>query len=144
MFHDMVKLGNSFGPMMGLNKPDMLKITRKLLYSFCNGVKEILRCNLRVKEGEARRRILKSGIYKIVKLPEAELNKIKNKILPLYSKLADKKGTYPKWFLDEVLKYRDEYRKFKKEGKLTKSWYKKCIYPDGFDPYKWTRDWNVH
>jgi len=143
MLYDMVNLGKNFGPMMGMDKDEMLRIARNMLFSFTDGVKGVLRRNLRVKEGEARRRLIESGIYKMVKLPEAELNKIRNKILPLYSKLADQNGMYPKWFLDEVLKYREEYRKFKKDGKLTKKWYKKCIYPDGFDPYKWTRVWNI-
>jgi len=143
MCYDLVNMGKKFGPMMSMDQKDMLKILRKLLYSFWSGGKEVLRLNLRIKEGEARRRLLKAGIYKEVKFPAAEVEKMRNKIIPLYARLADKKGSYPKWFLDEVLKYRAEYRKFKKEGKLTKKWYDKSIFPDGYDPYKWTKEWNI-
>jgi len=143
IFKDMINIGYRFGPMMGMEKDEMLKISRKLLYTFSTRVKLVLRRNLRIKEGEARRRLIKSGIYKMVKIPKKELKRIKNKVLPLYTELADKKGTYPKWFLDEILKYRAEYRKFKKEGKLTARWYNKCIFPDGYDPNQWTKDWNI-
>jgi len=143
MCYGLVKMGKSFGPMMGMKKSDMLKLIRKLLSSFWAGGKDVVRRNLRIKEGEARRKLLQTGIYKEIKFPEAEIKKLKKKIIPLYTSLADKKGTYPKWLLDEMLGYRAEYRKYKREGKLTKRWYDKCIYPDGYDPYKWTKDWSL-
>jgi len=141
MFYDLIDISKNFGPMLGIEHSEMLKIIRNLLYSFSHGVISVLRRSLRVKEGEAKRMLLKKGIYELVKFPQSEIEKIKKKVLPLYDKLADQKGKYPKWFLDEVLKYREEYRKFKREGKLTSKWYDQCIYPDGFDPYQWTRVW---
>ena len=102
-----------------------------------------MRRNLRIKEADARRQIINKGIFKLVKFPEKEVEKLKAKILPLYSKLADKRGTYPKWFLDDVLKYREEYRKYKKEGKLNSGWLKKGIFPDGYEPTAWIQKLKV-
>jgi len=141
MFTNMVECGYRFGPMMGMKKNDMLKIVRNFMTTASKSVKSVLRRNLRIKEGEARRMLIKEDIYKMVKFPKEELKKIKDKILPLYDKLADKRGKYPKWFLDELLKYREEYRKYKREGRLTDKWFVKGIYPDGYDEDKWTRTW---
>ena len=140
-FINLVQLGRRFGPMMGMENDEMLTIVRKLISTISTGVKTVLRRGLRMKEGEARRRIIKAGIYKMVKFPPSEIEKMKMRILPLYDKLADRKGTYPKWFMDEILKYRAEYRKFKKQGKLTSKWYDHCIFPDGYDPYQWSMSW---
>jgi len=140
-FKKLVKVGRQFGPMMGMEKDEMLQIVRKLISTISTGVKIVLRRGLRMKEGEARRRLLKSGIYTMVKFPQSEIEKMKKRILPLYEKLADRKGTYPTWFMNEILKYRAEYRKFKREGKLTSKWYDQCIFPDGYDPYQWSMNW---
>jgi len=137
MFDVLIDLTSGFGPMFGMDRELGLKMTRTLLSDIYTLIRGIMRRNLRIKEAEARREIVKRGIYTVVNFPEGEINKLKEKVLPLYNSLADKKNTYPKWFLDEVLKYRDEYRKFKKEGKLTDRWYKKGIFPDGYNISAW-------
>ncbi len=86
-----------------------------------------LRFLLRRDEAIARKNLLKEKI-KEVHFPEAELEKLRNRILPLYDNLADKK--YPKSLLDEILKYREEYRRLKKEGKLDNNWYENGVMPN--------------
>ena len=142
-FDDIVKLCTGLGPMFGIDGREGTKMVKNLLTVINKSIKSVMRRNLRIKEAEARREILKKGIYKMVKFPEEEIEKLKAKILPLYTKLADKKGTYPRWFLDDILKYRAEYRKYKKEGKLTSKWYKKGIFPDGYEPTAWIQKLKV-
>ena len=77
----------------------------------------------RTNEKKARDELINKGYIKAVKFPDEEREKLKQRVLPLYDKLAD--DLYPKWVLDEILQYREEYRKLKKEGKMTKEWYKK-------------------
>ena len=87
-----------------------------------------LRFVVRKDEAKARAKLIGEGIKEVV-ISDVELEKFKNKILPLYDGLADKK--YPKFLLDEILKYREEYRTLKKEGKLDDNWYKKGLCPLG-------------
>ena len=133
---DMAKIGGIF---VGITGKDALKMSRKILVEQNRVAKEVMRRKMRILESKAKQELLNSGTFELVKIPEAELEKIKNKILPLYNQLADKKGSYPKWFLEEILKYREEYRSLKKRGKLTDRWYKKGIYPDGYDEFAWAR-----
>jgi len=141
MFNGLIGLCENFGPLIGLERKDALRLARELLTVMNKSIKEVMRRNMRIKESDARRMLLNKGIFKMVKFKEKELEKLKAKILPLYTKLADPERTYPKWFLDDLLKYREEYRKYKKEGKLTSRWYKKGLYPDGYDEWKWTKNW---
>jgi TRAP-type C4-dicarboxylate transport system substrate-binding protein len=85
-----------------------------------------LRFIVRKDEAKARARLTSEGIKEVV-ISDKELEMFKNKILPLYDELADKK--YPKSLLDEILKYREEYRTLKKEGKLDDKWYDNGIMP---------------
>ena len=52
---------------------------------------------------------------------------------------ADKK--YPKALLEEILKYREEYRKLKAQDKL-KKWQDKGIMPDGDSKDEW-HEWKL-
>jgi TRAP-type C4-dicarboxylate transport system substrate-binding protein len=89
-----------------------------------------------IREGEkkAKKELISRGAIKEVHFPDAELEKLKQKSLPLYTQLADKE--YPKWLLDEILKYREEYRTLKKQGKLDNNWYEKGILPGGNEQYE--------
>ena len=93
-----------------------------------------MRFLIREQEGIARESMFKEGIKEIV-MPEEELNKLRAKAEPLYLELADKK--YPKSLLEEILKYRQEYRKLKADGKLTKDWFDKGILPIEINSDEW-------
>ena len=94
-----------------------------------------LRFIIRQDESKARERLLKEGI-KEVHFPENELDQLKRKIEAQYYTLAEKKK-YPKAILDEILLYREQYRKLKSEGRLNESWFKEGIMPDGEDRNEW-------
>jgi len=139
MFNSLIEVVSLFGPMLKLSKKDALSIAKRILLTMNKKIKENMRKPLRRCDAKARYSLLNSGIYKLVHFHKRELKKLKEKILPLYEELADKKGTYPKWFLDDMLRYREEYRKYKHSGRLTNKWWKKGIYPDGFDEWEWIK-----
>ena len=93
-----------------------------------------MRMMIRDQEKKARDALLSQGI-KEVHIPESELKILREKVEPLYWDLADK--LYPKSLLEEILTYREEYRKLKKEGSLTDEWYDKGILPGGNQYDEW-------
>ncbi|MBU0995722.1 MAG: TRAP transporter substrate-binding protein DctP [Proteobacteria bacterium] len=88
----------------------------------------------RNEEAKARQALLNQGIEE-VPIPADEIKKLQSRVEPLYWQLADEK--YPKALLEEIIKYREEYRKLKKEGKLTEEWIEKGIMPDGEPNNQW-------
>ncbi|MDY6932721.1 MAG: TRAP transporter substrate-binding protein DctP [Spirochaetota bacterium] len=141
MLYSIIKIFDNIGPLLDISRKDAVKIVRTVLLSLNKETKELMRPSLRKKDAEARRSLLSSGTYKLIPFPTEEIEKVKDKVVPLYNKLADKKDTYPKWFLEDILKYREEYDRLKKAKKLTDKWWKDGIYPDGYDEWGWIRDW---
>ena len=87
-----------------------------------------LRFIVRQDESNARKRLLLEGI-KEIRISENQLNSFRDRIIPLYNDLADNK--YPRSLLDEILEYREEYRKLVKNGQLTEEWTEKGMIPGG-------------
>ncbi len=141
MYEDLLKIAGISEVFTGITKEAALNSARNILLLQYKTIKEEVRYKIRSLEAKSRKVIIEKKIYEVVEMKDEEIEKIKSRVLPLYYELADKKGKYPKWFLDEILSYREEYRKFKKEGKLTDKWYKEGIYPDGYDEYAWIKTW---
>lgn len=97
-----------------------------------------LRFIIRLDDVKAREGLIKRGAIQEVHFPEAELERLRQKVLPLYDKLADK--LYPGWLLDKILKYRQEYRKLKAEGKLDE-FHETSILPGGNQFDEWRTEW---
>ncbi len=95
-----------------------------------------MRFLIREQEGIARQSLFKEGIQEVA-MPKEELDKLRSLVEPLYFKLADKK--YPKSLIEEILKYRQEYRKLKADGTLTDEWFVKGIVPG--DPHNQWHTW---
>jgi len=129
---NIVAFGDKWGPKYGLVDGETLK---KSFLKIADESFTFLRFMLRKDEAKARSKLLAEGITE-VHFPEAELIKLREKIEPLYWELAEKKR-YPKWLLEEILKYREQYRELKKQGKLTEAWYDRGIMPDGDYRNEW-------
>ena len=95
------------------------------------------RLPIRRFEGKAKEELIKRGI-KEVKFTEGEVEKLKENSRTLHNELAGK--YYPRWLLDEILKYRDEYRKLKSEGKLDE-FHESRILPGGDQSEQWRTKW---
>ncbi len=67
------------------------------------------------------------------------MEKLKENARSLYNELAGK--YYPRWLLDEILKYRDEYRRLKSEGKLDE-FHESRILPGGDQSEEWRTKWD--
>ncbi len=141
MYEDLLKIAEISEVFTGITKEAALNSARSILLLQYKTIKETVRYKIRSLEAKSRKVIIEKKIYEVIELKNEEIEKIKSRVLPLYYELADKKGKYPKWFLDEILGYREEYRKLKKEGMLTEMWYKKGIFPDGYDEYAWIKTW---
>lgn len=126
------KWGNRYG------FEDFRDIARNLLELTDRAYIQI-RFATRQDEAKARKELIERGAIEEVHFPEGELEKLRQKVLPLYDKLADKK--YPRWLLEEILKYREEYRKLKAAGKLTADWYERGILPEGDQHDQWRTEW---
>lgn len=129
---NIVAFGNKWGPKYGLADGEALK---KSFLKIADEYLTNLRFMLRKDEVKARNKLLAEGIQE-VHFPESELIKLREKIEPLYWELAEKKR-YPKSLLEEILKYREQYRELKKQGKLTDAWYDRGIMPDGDYKNEW-------
>lgn len=127
---------DKWGQRYGLG--DGRDVVRKILEINDRGLREV-RFGARRNEVKAREDLIRRGAVTEVHFPEPELEKLRQKILPLYDKLADKK--YPGWLLDEILEYRQEYRRLKADGRLTDDWYERGIIPDGDQRDQWRTQW---
>lgn len=131
MFDQIIPFLDKWGHLYGIKNG--AAYFNKAMEIFDNACTE-LRFIVRADDGRARKRMIQEGIEEI-KFPEPELQKLREKILPLYDKLAGKK--YPRELLDEILKYREEYRTLKKQNKLGNDWFEKGIMPDGDQRDEW-------
>lgn len=131
-FSDLYAFINKWGYKYSIDDPD------KLLQSFlalADNSFTNLRFILRKDEAKARDKLLSEGIQEL-HFPESELEKLRSKIEPQYIVLSEQ-GKYPLWLLEEILQYRDEYRKYKENDVFTKDWYDHGIMPDGNMRNEW-------
>lgn len=136
VFDQVMAFVDRWGDRYGL--PDGRGLVRSILELLDRRYSE-LRLLVRQNEVKGKEELIKRGAIEEVHFPEPELAKLRERILPLYDKLADKK--YPRWLLEEILKYRQEYRKLKAAGKLTDDWYERGIIPDGDQRDEWRTQW---
>ena len=90
---EMMKFADKWGHLYGIKDGKVLmrrilKITDKVFLK--------LRLLLRADEVKARETLLSKGYLKEIHFPESELEKLKQRVVPLYEKYADKK--YPRSF----------------------------------------------
>ena len=131
MIDIIVSFFEKWGEKYGLDPKNLRKDFLGTLDTLISGK---MRRMIRADEKKSRDSLLSQGI-KEVKIPESELKILREKVEPLYWELADK--LYPKSLLEEILTYREEYRKLKKEGSLTNEWYEKGILPGGNQYDEW-------
>ena len=125
LFDQIVPFFDKWGHLYGIKDGNDFRIKFQEIWdTYCTKLRFIVRQD----EAKARNRLIGEGIKEVV-ISDAELERFKDRILPLYDKLADEK--YPKYLLDEILKYREEYRRLKKEGRLDNNWHEKGIIPFG-------------
>ncbi len=103
------------------------RFRRNLLRFMDISLSRKMRFLIRREEAKIRQHLVQKKNINIIEMPEEELSKLREKVEPLYKKLADE--MYPKKLLEDLLRYRDRYRKLKESGKLTDKWRGKGIMP---------------
>lgn len=137
VFDQIVAFANKWGQLIGIH--DVRGMVRRVIKGIDEDVTK-MRPAIRKADAEAREELISRGAIEEVHFPEEEIEKLRHKILPLYDKLVDKK-IYPRWFLDEILKYRQEYRKLKAEGKKLDEFHETGILPGGNQFDEWRTKW---
>lgn len=94
-----------------------------------------MRFIVRKQEAEAREYLIEEGGLKEIKIPDEEIEKLRERAEGSYMRISDEKET--RKLAEEILDYRRRYRNLKEAGKITDKWYEKGIVPDGNQQERW-------
>ena len=127
---------DKWGPRYGFK--DGRDFARRFLEPFDIELTKI-RFPIRQAEGKAKGGIIKRGISE-VHFSDEDMEKLMQRATSLYDELIDRK-LYPKELLDEIIRYREEYRELKAEGKLDE-FHETGILPGKNQSDEWRTQWN--
>ncbi len=94
-----------------------------------------MRFIIRKEEAKARKYLLDEQGTKVFKLPETDLDELKQRVESISKKLANEIDA--KKLFEAIIRYRDNYRALKQAGRLDDKWHEKGIIPNGNQQDGW-------